>query len=203
VPHAGEIWALAHRPTTSPAHSGKPVTRLYRRFARLLPTRKALGFPPRGAALHVDDLALKEGQHLIALVSSPVGACPVCRADDRLVADLRELGLHFEPLPAPLLDLELEDLTGLARAVSGRGALPPEEPARDAAPLGIFSEEGGEGFRVASIERLGCRPKPVDHRPSMAGRGTLETLAPQSVELLYFQDCPNHKAARELAEPVA
>src|SRR6476660_2689048 len=52
-----------------------------------------------------------------------------------------------------------QDLTGLVWPASRRRSLPPEVAAREAAPLGIFGEERGEGLGVALVQRLGCRAK--------------------------------------------
>jgi hypothetical protein len=95
------------------------------RCAGLAPAREALGFPAGRAALHVDDLAVAQGQDLVALVTDSVGARPLRRADDLVVANIRERGLHLDSLLAALLDLELENLTGPVGAVSCRCALPP------------------------------------------------------------------------------
>lgn len=126
--------------------------------------RKTLGLTAGVAAPHVNDLSVAHGQHLIPLDSTAAASDePLRRADD-LVADLRELGLHLDPLLASLLDLELENLTGLIGAVSGRCAFPPQMTVRDTAPLRILCEQRGKRLRVTAIECFGCRTKLVDHR---------------------------------------
>jgi hypothetical protein len=69
----------------------------------------------------------------------------------------------------PLLDLELQDLTGLVRAASGWCVLPPEMAAGDAAPFRVFGEERHEGLGIAAVESFGCGAKPVDHHLSIPG----------------------------------
>lgn len=85
-----------------------------------------------------------------------------------MLVDLDELRLDLDPSLAPLPNLEPQDLTGLVGAVSDRRLLPPQEPVRDAAPLGFLGEQRREGLRVAAIERFGCRAQLIDHVPSMA-----------------------------------
>ena len=141
---------------------------------------KSLGLTAGVAALHVDDLSVTHGQHLIPLDSAAAaGDEPPRRADD-LVADLRELGLHLDLPLASLLDLKLENLTGLVGAVSCRRAFPPQMPVRDTAPLGPLSEQRGKRLGVTAIECFSCRTKFVDHRlkSSAPGPDGRETLSP-------------------------
>ena len=120
-----------------------------------------------GAVLHVDDLPVPHAQYLIPLDSRAIGNEPV-RGSDDLVADLRELWLHLDPSLAPLLDLKLENLTGLVGAVSGGCVFPPQMTARDTTPLRVLCEQRSKRFRVTAVECFGCRTKLVDHRLSMA-----------------------------------
>jgi hypothetical protein len=108
----------------------------------------------RGAALHVGDLAVAEGDHLEALCMAPVSGNPAGCTDDLVLRDLHELRLHLDPLVAALVNLELQDLTGLVRPASRWCVLPPETTVRDAPPLRIFGEERRERLRIAMIERL-------------------------------------------------
>lgn len=128
---------------------------------------EAFGLTAGAAALHVDDLPVAQGQHLIALDSRAAGLPPLRRSDD-LVADLRELGLHLDPPVAALLDLKLENLTGLVGTVSDRRRLPPQMAVRDAAPLRVLGEQRSERPGVAAVERFGSCAQLVDHRLSMA-----------------------------------
>jgi hypothetical protein len=73
---------------------------------------EALGLTAGRATLHVDDLAVPEREHLVALATLTVGSEPGRRADD-LVADLCELGLDLDRRVSAFLDLEPQDLTGL------------------------------------------------------------------------------------------
>lgn len=107
----------------------------------LVPTGEAFGLPSGGAALHVDDLAVAQRQHLEALVPLPVFSDPLRRADDLVVAYLRELRLYLEPVLAPLLDLKRQDLTGLVRASSGGCVLPPEVTVGHPPPLGVVRQQ--------------------------------------------------------------
>ena len=102
---------------------------------------------------------------MVALLSAPVGVHPLCRADDSVVTDLGEFRLHLGSTFALLADLEFQDLTGLLGAVSGRGALPPQEARGDAAPLCVLREKGRERAGIASIQRFGCCTKLIDHAP--------------------------------------
>lgn len=132
-------------------------------------SREALGVPTRRAALHVDDLSATEGDHLVALVSSSFGIGPPGRADDLVIADLGELRLHLDPSRAPFLDLELQDLTGLVRAVSRGCVFPPQMAVGDAAPFCVSGEQERERCRIAAIESFGRSAKLIDHRSSIAG----------------------------------
>lgn len=68
---------------------------------------------------------------------------------------------------AALLDLELQDLTGFVRAMTGRSVLPPQVPVRDAAPLVLVSDQRSEGLGITLIERFGGCSKLIDHGPSV------------------------------------
>ena len=59
-------------------------------------SREAFGLMTGRAALHVDDLAVTNGEHLEALVAVAISPEPRSRADD-LLANLRELRLHLGP----------------------------------------------------------------------------------------------------------
>jgi len=133
-----------------------------RRKSVLGVAREALGLAAGCEALHVGDLAAAHRQHLEPLLTSPVLAGPVRGADDP-VANLDEFRLDLGRASASFADLELENLTGLVRAASGRCALPPEVPVRDAAPLGVLREQRCERSRITVPERLGSRTKLVDH----------------------------------------
>jgi len=130
--------------------------------------RETLSLTSGGAALHINDLPVTHGQHLISLDSTAAASDEPPRRTDDLVADLRELGLHIDSSLALLPDLKLENLTGLIGAVSGRRAFPPQMPVRDTAPLRIICKQRGKRFRVAAVECFGCRTKLVDHRLSIA-----------------------------------
>src|ERR671924_7176 len=69
---------------------------------------------------------------------------------------------------AALLDLELQDLTGLVGSPSGGCLLPPKVALRHAAPFGVGCEEGGEWRRIALVECICCGSKLVDHGASVA-----------------------------------
>lgn len=101
-------------------------------------------------------------------MTSPIRSEPLRRADDRVVADLAELRLNLDPALAPLLDLELQDLTGLIRAPSRRRSFPPEMPVRDPAPLGVVCKKRRKRLGVALIESFGGRAQLIDHAVSMA-----------------------------------
>jgi hypothetical protein len=125
-------------------------------------TSEALGFPAGLTALHVNDLAVSDRQHLEPLDRPSVSPRQRCRADD-LVADERELGLDLGRRSSALLSLKGENLTGLVGAASRRRLLPPEVTVRDAAPLGVLSEEGCERFWIALVQCVGCGAQLVDH----------------------------------------
>jgi len=135
-----------------------------------VPAREALGFAAGGAALHVDDLPVAECQDLESLIALSIGSEPLGRADDLVVADLGELGLNLDAALAALLDLELQDLTGLVGAASGRRSLPPEMAVRNAAPFGLVGDQSCKRLRVTPVERFGCCTELIDHRSSMARR---------------------------------
>ena len=142
-----------------------------------VPTREPLGFAHCSAALHVDDLVVSEGDHLEAFLSPPVAAGPRRRADDRVGSELSELRLHLDAPIAALLDLELQDLTGLVGSASGRCLLPPEVSVRQAAPLGVVREQGGEGCWIAVVECVCCGSELVDHGSSFARPASARTAA--------------------------
>jgi hypothetical protein len=62
-----------------------------------------------------------------------------------------------------MLDTGFENLTGLIGAVSRGCALPPEEAARNAPPVHVVVHQGHERRWVASVERVRCLAKAVDH----------------------------------------
>ena len=119
--------------------------------------------------MNVHDLADADRKHLEAFLATAIGSLPLGRADD-LVAELRELGLNHDPLPAALCDLGLQDLTGLLGTMSSRRALPPEVAVRDAAPLILVCDQRRERIGVTLVERFGGRAKTVDHRREYAIR---------------------------------
>jgi hypothetical protein len=163
---------------------------------------EALGFAAGGAALHVDDLPVAECQDLETLLASSIGSEPLGRADDLVGADLSEPGLNLDASLAALLDLELQDLTGLVGAASGRRLLPPEVAMRNAAPLVLVSDQRRERLWVTPVERFGCSSQLIDHRSSMP-RKLASIMSAPTVELLYFEGCPNVEAVRGLVQRVA
>jgi len=76
---------------------------------------------------------------------------------------LPELRLHLESSLAPLLDLELQDLTGLDWAASGRCPFPPEVAVRHTAPFRVLGEQRGQRLWIALIQCLGRGAKLIDH----------------------------------------
>jgi hypothetical protein len=133
---------------------------------------EALGFAAGGAALHVDDLPVAECEDLKALLASSIRSEPLRRADDLVVTDLDELGLNLGPSIAALLDLELQDLTGLVWTVSARRPFPPQMTVRNAPPFVLVGDQRSEGLWVTLIERFSCSSKLIDHGSSMPGRLT-------------------------------
>ena len=111
-----------------------------------------LGLPAGRAALHVDDLAVSEREHLEALLPHSGLVHPSGGADDEVVGDSGELGLDVDSAVASFADLEGQDLTGLVGAVSGRRPFPPQVAVWDAAPLALVCDELGERSGVASRE---------------------------------------------------
>jgi hypothetical protein len=96
-----------------------------------------LGFGSSGAALHIHDLAVPEGDDYgIPLLESSIGIPQLRSPDDLVVTDAGERQILDRPSPA-----HLQDLTGLVWSASGRRVPPPEAAARGAAPLGVFGEE--------------------------------------------------------------
>src|SRR5581483_11772142 len=132
--------------------SSSPTSRAASEPASAAPQAgEALGLPAGRAALHVDDLAVPDREHLEALPPCAVLPHPRRRADDPVVSDPRELRLDLER-SASLLQPEAQDLTGLVGAASGRGALPPQAAVGNAAPLAVVCDQGCERFRVAPVE---------------------------------------------------
>lgn len=68
----------------------------------------------------------------------------------------------------------------------------------EAPPLGVVCEQRRERLRVALVERCRRRTKLVDHGRSMAGGYPRPVAGSSTVELLYFEGCPNYERAREL-----
>jgi hypothetical protein len=125
---------------------------------------KLLGFDSRSAALHVHDLPVPEGDdHGIPSSEFSVGILQLRRADDLVVADAGKRQILDCPSVA-----SVQDLTGLVWAASGGCVLPPEVALRWPAPLGFFREKGHERLGVATVQRVGCCPKLVDHGRSIA-----------------------------------
>jgi hypothetical protein len=122
-----------------------------------------LGLPTGCAALHVDDLAVSECEHLEALLARARLVHPSGGADDDVVAGSGELRLDVDSTVSSFADLEGQDLTGLVGAVSGRRAFPPKAAVWDAAPLALVRDELGERSGVASVERIRCCSELVDH----------------------------------------
>jgi len=182
---------------------------------------EALGFTAGGAALHVDDLPVAECQDLESLVALSVGSEPLGRADDLVVADLDELGLNLDAALATLLDLELQDLTGLVGAASGGRSLPPEVAMRHTTPLVLVSDQRRERLWVTPVERFGCCAKLFDHcssmprkRASTHARAYCRTLLfrrvseregvpPQDVERFRFLGAPSVRVNGHDVEPGA
>lgn len=125
--------------------------------------REPLGLAAGRAALHVDDLAVTEREHLKALLPRAGLVHPQRGADDHVVADSGEFGLHVDSPGAAFVDLEGQDLTGLVGPVSGRRPLPPQMATGDAAPFALVGDQLGERSRVASVEGIRRRPELVDH----------------------------------------
>src|SRR5262249_38148317 len=88
---------------------------------------------------------------------------------DLVLAELGELRPDLEAVHVALVDLMLQDLTGLVGAPSGGRLLPPEEALRDPAPFRVVRERRRERTRVALVQGLDRGFEPVDHRsPSIA-----------------------------------
>lgn len=102
---------------------------------------EALRLTSGRASLHVDDLVVANRQNLIPLGSLAAVVEPGGRADDPVVAHQCELRSNLRCAAATLLDLELQDLTGLFGPASARCPFPPEVTARNASPLGVIGEE--------------------------------------------------------------
>jgi hypothetical protein len=79
----------------------------------------------------------------------------------------------------------LQDLTGLVWSASRGRVLPPEVTARNTAPLGAFREERHERFGIATVHRLGCCAKLLDHRRSIAPSDEMDES--QFVRLLQVE----------------
>jgi hypothetical protein len=76
-----------------------------------------LRLPPRPAHLHIRNLPVADRQDLMALSAIPVSVEPR-RGTDDLVAELNELRAHLKVPHAAIVDLLLQDRTGLIRAPS-------------------------------------------------------------------------------------
>jgi hypothetical protein len=81
----------------------------------------------------------------------------------------------------------LQDRTGLVGPASGRSVLPPQKAARDTAPFRVVCEQRCERVRIASIERLCCRPEPIDHTP----KSTACVVVASSTQPLAFASVPD------------
>ena len=151
-PHVGRHSEAVKKPTTA-------------RLVTLLVDLAGEPFcmPPRRAALHIDDLAVAEGKHLVALLPRAVLVYPLCRADDHVVADAGESWPDIDSTVAVLVDLEGQDLTGLVGPASGRPAFPPEVAVRDATPFTVVGDQVGERARVASMQCVRRSLKFLDH----------------------------------------
>jgi len=112
---------------------------------------------------------------------------------------LLELGLRLDPSSALFLYLESQDLTGLVGTASGGRAFPPEVAVRDAAPLRVLREQRHEWLGIAPVERFGCRAKLIDHGLSMARRYA-RPMGRSTVEILFFEGCPDYEQTRGLVE---
>src|SRR6266516_2006887 len=128
-----------------------------------LATCEAVGLAAAGAALHVDDLAVADREYLEAFLAAPVRAEPLRRADDHVIADPGELGLHLDSAVAARAGLGGQDLTGLVGAVSGGRAFPPQVTVRAASPLAFVCDQVGERAGVASVEGFRRGAELVDH----------------------------------------
>ena len=124
--------------------------------------RKALGLSARGEALHVNDLAVADGEDHEAVSLRLAGRPPGGGPDD-LVADLREGGLDPHQLRAVLPPLELQDLTGLVRPSSTGRVLPPKVPVRDATPFAVLVDQRNERLDISLVEGLDRRSQVIDH----------------------------------------
>jgi hypothetical protein len=123
-----------------------------------------LGFDSGGAALHVDNLAVAEGDdHGIPPPQLPVLIPQLRCSDDLVVTDAGEGQILDCPSAACV-----QDLTGLVWPASGGCVLPPEVSLGRPTPLCVFCEERDERLGIAAIQGLGCSTKLVDHSRSMA-----------------------------------
>ena len=142
-----------------------------------------LGFDSGSTALHVHDLVVPEGDdHGIPppqlSVRIPQMRCP----DDLVVTDAGERQIVDCPSAS-----RTQDPTGLVWPTSGRCVLPPEMATRDAAPLGVLSEERDERFRIPEIQGLGGCSKLVDHSRSIAQSAEMEEDESPFVGLLQVE----------------
>jgi hypothetical protein len=110
------VWRLSERRRES--RPARPAAR------SVVAEGEAFSLATGFTALYIRDLAVLDGQDLKPLDPSAAFVRPCRRADD-LVADDLELRLD-DGWRRPLLDLRLENLTGLVRAASGWCLLPPE-----------------------------------------------------------------------------
>jgi hypothetical protein len=115
------------------------------------------------AALHLDDPAVAERKHAVALLPASPLVQQDCRADDLVGAGPDEVGTRLEPTARSLADPRRQGRTGFIRAPSGRCVLPPQTTLRNAAPLHVGSEQRDERLGVALVERLRRCTKPMEH----------------------------------------
>jgi hypothetical protein len=114
-------------------------------------------------ALHVDNLALANGEDHEPIPATIAGCTPGCGRDD-LVADLSELRCDFRWTPATtLIELKLQGLPGLVRPSSTRSLFPPQVPGSEAAPLAALVDQSQERLDVSLVQRLDRDPQLVDH----------------------------------------
>ena len=100
----------------------------------------------------------------MVLVLWPAALVEHARARDDLVTNhLEARWLNASAPVQQLFVLELEDRTGLVRAVSGWRVSSPQKTAGEAAPFEVRVEHRHERFGIALIEGCGCFAQASDH----------------------------------------
>ena len=115
--------------------------------------REPLGLTARRTPLHVDDLAVAHCEHHEPLLMAVIRRSPRGRPDD-LVTYLRELGRDSGQMRTLLLQLELQDLTGVVGTASTRRLLPPQMAVGDSAPFAVLVDKRKKRLRVSAVERI-------------------------------------------------